>query len=92
MNENIKKTRVNIDGVHSLDITINETKRTVVAVLISVGDQPELIYAEKFDFSCNYLKEAIKIGIKYLDGTNKPENNLHIQSIKSKHIRTEYKT
>ncbi len=67
MGNGIKTSRVNLDGVHSLDITVNEKAKTVVAELI-VGDESTFIYAEKFDAPCNYLRTAIKKGIVYLNG------------------------
>ena len=67
MNENIKRARVNLDGLHLLDISVNEESRTVVAELVTADEKPSLIYAEKFDSPCNYLKAAIKKGITYLN-------------------------
>lgn len=67
MNENIKRARVNLDGLHSLDILVNEESKTVVAELVVPDEEPSLIYAEKFDSPCNYLKAAIKKGIMYLN-------------------------
>ena len=66
MGNGIKTSRVNLDGVHSLDIKVNEKAKTVVAELI-VGDESTFIYAEKFDAPCNYLRTAIKKGIVYLN-------------------------
>lgn len=63
-----EKVRVNLDGLHSLDITISEAKKTIVTELVLPDEPPELIYAEKFDEPCNYLKTAIKRGLLYLDG------------------------
>ena len=65
MRNDIKTTRVNLDGFHSLDISINEKAKTVVAELI-VGEESTFIYAEKFDVPCNYLRTAIKKGIVYI--------------------------
>lgn len=65
MNE---KVRVNLDGLHSLDISICESTKTIVTELVLPDEPPELIYAEKFDEPCNYLKTAIKRGLLYLDG------------------------
>ncbi len=62
------KTRVNLDGLHSLDISVDEAKRTVIAELIVADEISTFIYAEKFDTSCNYLKAAIKKGMLYLSG------------------------
>ncbi|MBQ8015205.1 MAG: hypothetical protein IJ264_03350 [Clostridia bacterium] len=67
MNENMKKTRVNLDGLHSLDISVNEENKTVIAELVVPDEKPTFIYAEKFDAPCNYLKAAIKKGVVYLD-------------------------
>lgn len=68
------KVRVNLDGMHSLDISVCEAKRTIVTELVLPDEPPELIYAEKFDEPCNYLKTAIKRGILYLDGQKSPES------------------
>ena len=65
MSNDLKTTRVNLDGRHSLDITVNENAQTVVAELI-VGDETTFIYAEKFDAPSNYLRTAIKKGIVYI--------------------------
>lgn len=67
MVSNVKTTRVNLDGVHSLDVTVNEQGKTVVAELITSGEST-FIYAEKFDMPCNYLRAAIKKAILYLSG------------------------
>ena len=67
MNNDVKTTRVNLDGWHSLDIAINEKAKTVVAELI-IGEEATFIYAEKFDTPCNYLRTAIKKSIVYLNG------------------------
>ena len=65
MNNEVKTTRVNLDGLHSLDVSINEKAKTVVAELV-VGNDSTFIYAEKFDVPCNYLRTAIKKAIMYL--------------------------
>lgn len=65
MSNDVKTTRVNLDGLHSLDIAINEKAKTVVAELV-IGEETTFIYAEKFDEPCNYLRTAIKKGITYL--------------------------
>ncbi len=67
------KVRVNLDGLHSLDISVCEAKKTIVTELVLPDEPPELIYAEKFDEPCNYLKTAIKRGILYLDGRTSSE-------------------
>lgn len=66
MNANIKKTTVSLDGFHSLDISVNEENRTVVAELVVCGEEPEFIYAESFEVPCNYLRTAIKKAITYI--------------------------
>ena len=43
MNNDVKITRVNLDGLHSLDIAINEKAKTVVAELI-VGEEMSHVY------------------------------------------------
>ena len=73
MNNEIRKMRVNLDGIHSLEIAVNEKAKTVVAELI-VGEESTFIYAEKFDSPCNYIRTAIKKGIVYLNGDT-PETN-----------------
>lgn len=73
MNNAVKTTRVNLDGLHSLEIAINEKAQTVVAELIT-GEETTFIYAEKFDSPCNYLRTAIKKSIVYLNG-DVPETN-----------------
>ena len=72
MNNDVKTTRVNLDGIHSLDVSVSEKAKTVVAELID-GDGATFIYAEKFDVPCNYLRTAIKKSIVYLGGA--PETN-----------------
>lgn len=74
MNNDLKTTRVNLDGVHSLDVTVNEKARTVVTRLV-VGEESTFIYAEKFDAPCNYLRTAIKKGLIYL-GAEKQGGNI----------------
>ena len=66
MRNDLKTTRVNLDGVHSLDVTVNEQAKTVVADLV-IGEELTFIYAEKFDLPCNYLRTAIKKAIMYLN-------------------------
>ncbi len=82
MNNDVKTTRVNLDGLHSLEIAINEKAKTVVAELI-VGEEIIFIYAEKFDTPCNYLRTAIKKSIVYLNG-DKPEANYVSEKKKGK--------
>ena len=60
------KKRINLDGIHSLDVSVYEEKQTVVTELITPGDEPIMIYAEKFDKPCDYLKKGIRRGIEYL--------------------------
>ena len=73
MKNDVKTTRVNLDGIHSLAIAVNENLKTVVTELI-VGDESTFIYAEKFDSPCNYIRTAIKKSIVYLNG-DAPEPN-----------------
>lgn len=82
MNSDVKTTRVNLDGVHSLDISVSEKAKTVVAELID-GDEVTFIYAEKFDAPCNYLRSAIKKSIVYLNGIA-PEANYVSEKKKGK--------
>lgn len=75
MENEVRKTRVNLDGKHSLDISVNEAKKSVVVELMSEGEMPTFIYAEKFDAPCNYLRTAIKKGILYLSGGEDEQNS-----------------
>lgn len=84
MNNDVKTTRVNLDGLHSLEIAVNEKAQTVVAELI-VGEETTFIYAEKFDVPCNYLRTAIKKSIVYLNGTA-PETNYISEKEKEKTV------
>lgn len=79
----VEKTRVCLDGIHSLDISVNQTHNTVIAELILMGSAPKFIYAEKFDVPCNYLREAIKKSLSYLNGnvdSVKDLNGVHIDN------------
>ncbi|MBR6785190.1 MAG: hypothetical protein IKM25_02965 [Clostridia bacterium] len=67
MNGGFIKTSINLDGINSLDISINEHKKTVLTELVVIGETPLWIYAEKFDEPCNYLKSGIRRGIEYLN-------------------------
>jgi len=71
MRNETTKTKVNLDGLHSLDISICEENKTVITELVVPDEPPVLIYAEKFDEPCNYLKTAIKQGLLYLSGRDK---------------------
>lgn len=75
MINDVKTTRVNLDGLHSLEIAINGRAKTVVAELI-VGEETTFIYAEKFDAPCNYLRTAIKKSIVYLNGDASETNHI----------------
>ncbi len=66
MNNGSIKKRVNLDGIHSLDISVYEEKKTVITELITPDETPVMIYAEKFDEPCDYLKKGIRRGIEYL--------------------------
>ena len=68
-----KKTIVNLDGTNSLDISIDEQKKTVSAELVVAGESPVWIYAERFDEPCNYLKNGIRRGIEYLNACGRSE-------------------
>lgn len=74
-NEPIRK-RVNLDGFHSLDISFSESRQTVITELITPDEPPILIYAEKFDEPCDYLKKGIRKGIEYLNGKNASKEDL----------------
>ena len=67
MNVGSVKKRVNLDGLHSLDISVYEEKKTVITELITLGEDPIMIYAERFDEPCDYLKKGIRKGIEYLN-------------------------
>ena len=84
MNNEVKTTRVNIDGFYSLDVTVNEKAKTVVAELIA-GEKSTFIYAEKFDAPCNYIRTAIKKSIVYLNG-DVPETNYLSEKEKEKTV------
>lgn len=84
MNNGLKTTRVNIDGFYSLDVTVNEKAKTVVAELIA-GEKSTFIYAEKFDAPCNYIRTAIKKSIVYLNG-DVPEKNYLSEKEKEKTV------
>lgn len=75
MNNDVKRTRVNLDGIHSLEIAINEKSKTVVTEVV-VGEESTFIYAEKFDAPCNYLRTAIKKSIVYLSGDTHETNHI----------------
>lgn len=61
------KKQVNLDGLHSLYISANEEKKTVITELITLDQDPVLIYAEKFDVPCDLIKKGIRRGIEYLN-------------------------
>ncbi|MBQ3007548.1 MAG: hypothetical protein IJD78_08310 [Clostridia bacterium] len=67
MNVGSTKKRVMLDGIHSLDISVCEERKTVITELVTPDDDPVMIYAEKFDEPCNYLKKGIRRGIEYLN-------------------------
>lgn len=69
MNTGSVKKRVNLDGIHSLDISVYEENKTVVTELITLDESPVMIYAEKFEEPCNYLKMGIRKGLEYLNVT-----------------------
>ena len=71
MNVGSTKKRVNLDGLHSLDISVYEEKKTVITELLTLGEEPVMIYAEKFDTPCDYLKKGIRRGIEYLNASKK---------------------
>ena len=76
MNVGSIKKRVNLDGFHSLDISVYEEKKTVVTELITPDDEPVMIYAEKFDKPCDYFKKGIRRGIEYLNAVNPPKEEI----------------
>ncbi len=75
MTENVKRARVKLDGVHSLNISVDNEKKTVFAELESLNNESVLIYAEKLENTENCLKKAIKKGITYLDTKKKNETS-----------------
>lgn len=80
MNNGLIKNRVKLDGIHSLDVSVYETRQTVITELITLDEPPVLIYAEKFDEPCNYLKMGIRRGIEYLNGTKSVKVNAYEQT------------
>lgn len=70
MNVGSIKKRVNLDGFHSLDISVYKEKKTVITELITLDNDPVMIYAEKFDEPCDYLRKGIRRGIEYLNFNN----------------------
>lgn len=76
MNINAVKKRVNLDGFHALDISVYEENKTVITELLTPDDDPVMIYAEKFDEPCNYLKKGICRGIEYLNCTNPAKEDI----------------
>ena len=71
MNNGSVRKRVDLDGFHSLDISVCEEKQTVVTELIIPEEEPVFIYAEKFNEPCNYFKEGIRKGIEYLNSNTR---------------------
>lgn len=67
MNSETVKKRVNLDGIHSLDISVCESRQTVLTELVTFDDPPLMIYAERFDKPCDYFKIGIRRGIEYLN-------------------------
>lgn len=76
MNVGSIKKRVNLDGFHSLDISVYEEKKTVITELITLDEDPVMIYAEKFDEPCDYLKKGIRRGVEYINCTNHAKENI----------------
>lgn len=66
------RSTVNLDGYHSLDITVYEERRTVITELVVPNESPVLIYAERFSEPVDYLKRGIKAGIDYVCFEEKP--------------------
>lgn len=75
MENSVVRTLVNLDGLHSLEISVDNKNQTVIAELIVSDEPPTFIYAEKFDKPCNYMKTAIKRGIVYLNGERTEDKN-----------------
>lgn len=78
MNVGSIKKRVSLDGFHSLDISVCEEKKTVITELITLDEDPIMIYAEKFEEPCDYLKKGIRRGIEYLNTSDEsdPKNSV----------------
>ncbi len=72
MEDKAVRSTVNLDGYHSLDITVYEERRTVITELVVPDEQPVLIYAERFNEPVDYLKRGIKAGIDYVCFEEKP--------------------
>ncbi len=66
------RSTVNLDGYHSLEITVCEERRTVITELVVPNEKPVLIYAERFNEPVDYLKCGIKAGIDYVCFEEKP--------------------
>lgn len=66
MNVGSFKKRVNPDGFHSLDISVYEEKKTVITELVTLDEDPVMIYAEKFDEPYDYQK-GTRRKIEYLN-------------------------
>lgn len=67
MSKNLTKSRVNINRGCALDIYVWRNERLVVTNLVTTREKPILVYAERFDKPCNYLKIGIRHGIEYLN-------------------------
>lgn len=76
MNNGSIKKRVNLDGFHSLDVSVYSERKTVVTELIRPDEEPVMIYAEKFDEHCDYLKKGIRRGIEYLNSMSPVKEDL----------------
>ena len=83
MNKDSVKKTVNLDGVHSLEISVCEVRQTVITELVTLDGPPVMIYAEKFDEPCNYFKMGIRRGIEYLNAKAENNSKKHFQKNES---------
>lgn len=67
MSKNLTKSRVNVSRGCALEINVWHNEQRVVTNLVTSGKSPILIYAERFDKPCDYLKIGIRHGIEYLN-------------------------
>ncbi len=75
MNGSYKK-KINIDGTNSLIVSVDENQKTVITELASFNENPVLIYAEKFNKPCDYLKTGIRKGFEYLKCNSPGKENI----------------
>lgn len=57
MNNDIKRTRIFLEGIYSPEIAVNEKAKAVVAELI-VGEETTFIYAEKIRYTVQLSSDS----------------------------------